>query len=161
MFTHRLNESRVVEALARAAQHNSNTEPLMGQIAGIMHFEVEENFEAGGRPKWVPLAASTIAQRTEEGTWPGQVLQRSGGLGTSILPQHDATTARVGTNKEYAAILHEGGEIKRTAKGGKGKKSKARSWTIKIPGRPYLVVSPAGIERILQAVKRFILGPTG
>jgi len=173
------------EGLSRALEDRAlqmrNTEPLMRKIAGIMHAEVEQNFEAGGRPKWTPLAASTIKQRQKEGTWPGAILNRSGGIGLigSISDRVSEDSAIVGTNKVYAPILHFGGTINqparsslyaqnrnkfqftkgtgKDAKGGKGK-STFGARIIKIPPRPFLVLSQAGILKIIQKVRDFISG---
>lgn len=81
---------------------------------------------AEGRPKWQPLAASTIAQREKHGTWPGKILQvSSGGLAADISTEVGPTFVRVGSGKEYAAIHQLGGEA------GRGRK-------VHIPARPFL-----------------------
>lgn len=156
MLNVRVDDARVIAALAQAATHTANTAPLMREIAGIMKQEVEDNFEAGGRPAWAPLSPRTIEQRRKEGTWPGQILNRSGasGLLGSITESATETTAVVGTNKVYGAIQHFGGEIQRTAKA--GKKRKKGSYTIKLPARPYLMLSAEGIQEILDAIGRFL-----
>jgi phage virion morphogenesis protein len=88
----------------------------MRVAAGIMADSVEENFEGQGRPKWRSLAASTVRQRSKEGSWPGKILQRSGSLAQSVTRHSDATSATVGTNKNYAAIQHFGGQAGRSRK---------------------------------------------
>lgn len=150
----------------------------MRNIAGIMHAEVEDNFSAQGRPGWKPLSENTIAERQRLGYWPGRILQRTGELVTSITAESDANRALVGTNKIYAAILNFGGEIMQAArsslftrnrsKGGKfahgtGIKAKGGAGKItfgqrliKIPGRAFMMLSPRGIEKILEAVKSFL-----
>ena len=42
--------------------------PLEQTVRRVMMPSIEENFVAGGRPEWEPLAESTIARRAEEGT---------------------------------------------------------------------------------------------
>ncbi len=42
--------------------------PLEQTVRRVMMPSIEENFVAGGRPEWEPLAESTIARREQEGT---------------------------------------------------------------------------------------------
>ena len=167
--------------------HGRNTAPLMRQIAGIMADEVEENFEAEGRPAW---PKSKRAAR--EG---GKTLQDSGLLVASIQQfiAWDATSASVSTNRKYAAIHNFGGEIKRypfsstvrlrtdakgnlLRQGDEGLKANlavfaksghkrtrdyfrfSMGYTIRMPRREFMRVSPAGLGDIEAAAARFISG---
>lgn len=152
--------------------------PLMKKIAADMKDAVYQNFEEEGRPKWKPLAKSTIRERRKLGYWPGKILQRrsgGGGLLGSITSRYDSHTAEVGTNKVYAAMHQYGGTInqaarsstyvqqryKRGSKKGKFKRTseknrvfgqgftyKARSITV--PARPFLKIT----DEELQAIKK-------
>lgn len=106
-----------LQALVRA---NTDFTPLMGSIGELLHGVVQENFDQEGRPRWQPLAASTIEQREREGKWPGKILQRSGRLASSFSTAHDSMSATVGTNSEYAGTQQEGakkGQYGKTARG--------------------------------------------
>lgn len=106
-----------------------NMKPVMRKISSIMLDAVEENFAREGRPRWKPLAKSTIRQRTRQGTWPGKVLQRTAaGLAPSISEKYDANSARVGTSKPYGPIQHFGGTA------GSGHK-------VHIPARPFMTLT--------------------
>ncbi|BCB96788.1 Mu-like prophage FluMu G protein 2 [Dissulfurispira thermophila] len=118
---------------------------LMRQIAGIMHYAVEENFAEQGRPRWLPLSPKTIAMRQKKGYWPGKILQMRGELAASITQQSDNDSAIVGTNKVYAAIHQFGG------KAGRGKK-------VDIPARPFLKLTDEDLEEIKRAVVEYLKG---
>lgn len=98
-----------LRAMRRAADEMGNARPLMRSVAGIMFRAVEDNLEQEGRPKWKDLHPGTKMARAKEGTWPGKILQRSGGLASSIVQKFDAHQAVVGTNKIYGAIQQFGG----------------------------------------------------
>ena len=118
--------------------------PVMRQIAGIMHDSVEQNFEDEGRPgKWKALAEITIEKRREKGHWPGKILQVKGQLAASISTSYGRDFAAVGTNKVYAAIHQFGGDA------GRGKK-------VKIPARPYLVITERELREIGDLVKMYL-----
>lgn len=100
-----------IQILSRYVAKLNNTKPLMKMISQDMLAIVRENFDKEGRPKWTPLAKSTIRQRRKKGHWPGKILQRSGQLLRSIIPSSDNNSAVVSTNKAYAAIHQYGGTI--------------------------------------------------
>lgn len=158
-----------------------NLRPLLVDISEIIHAEVEDNFQAGGRdPKWKP------SQRVKKHG--GQTLINKAGLLSSIQTFVTDTTAGVATNKKYAAIHNFGGEIKRhpfsmsvrlrqNAKGSLlrqqtnknlavfAKSSHKRAtvrrytssgWTVQMPQREFMKITPSGIEKIELAVTRFI-----
>ncbi|EON13079.1 phage virion morphogenesis protein [Pandoraea sp. SD6-2] len=162
--------------------------PLMGIIAQEMHEAVETNFAAQGRPKWLGLSPKTLRNR-REAAGSGKILQLSGRLAASIVPRHDATTARVGTNVVYAAIHQFGGSIERHPMSGyvrlrkdrngallrqQGHKhlavfakdshkrvkvvkwTRSQGWTIKIPARPFLVLTESDCLGIEGTVSDFL-----
>jgi phage virion morphogenesis protein len=143
-----INDKDVRAMLDQVKRRAGNPAPLMKQIAGIMHYAVEENFEKEGRPKWKPLAKSTIKQRTRKGYWPGKILQQKGQLAASISQKSDTTSAEVGTNKAYAAIQQFGGAA--------GREHKAR-----IPARPFLRLTDADVEAIKMKVIEYLKGGCG
>lgn len=143
MITITLDSARLTAAFKRLAASGRDLSPAMRMAAGIMADSVEENFEAEGRPRWKSLAASTVRQRSKEGSWPGKILQRRGDLARSITRHSDATSATVGTNSVYAAIHQFGGQA------GRGRK-------VTIPARPFLTLGPDDEEDIVQSFARFL-----
>ena len=177
------NARRIIrEMIARG----SNPRPLKAEIAGIMHDEVEQNFQAGGRdPQWPE------SQRVKK--YGGQTLIDSAQLVNSIKEFVSGNASGVFTNKAYAAIQNFGGPIKRQPhtgnvrlrtdargnllrQGSVGLKANlavfARSrhkrvvdrpfssagYTWNMPQREFMKVSSAGIGRIESAAAAFIQG---
>ena len=118
----------ILDKLAHAAQDRA---PLMRSIAGTMESAVLQNFDVGGRPKWLGL-------KYRQGT----PLVDTENLMNSITSYYDNDSAEVGTNEPYAAIHQFGG------KAGRGRK-------VDIPARPYLVLTPQDEEDILEDVQAY------
>ncbi|MEW6115366.1 MAG: phage virion morphogenesis protein [Nitrospirota bacterium] len=155
-----VKDKEALRFLTELQRRSTNMTPVMRRIAEIMHDAVEENFEAEGRPRWRPLAASTIMGafggarkwNTKKGAVRKsiakklagrKILQDSGQLAASISRKSDARSARVGTNKVYAAIHQFGG------KAGRGRK-------VTIPARPFLKLTDSDIEEIKEAIKEYL-----
>ncbi len=161
----------------------SHMEPLFHEISGIMDYEVEENFQAGGRdPQWPE------SQRVKKHG--GQTLIDSAQLVGSIQEFITGNSAGVSTNKPYAAIHNFGGDIVRkpfsgsvrlrtNAKGdllrqdghanlavfakGRHKRAVTRDFssdgfTIHMPQREFMKISSQGMANIELAAARFITG---
>lgn len=164
-------------ALFKVLNKIQNREPLLRNISGIMLDDVHENFEQEGRPAWRALSEKTIKDRQSKGYWPGKILQRTGQLLKSIISKYDNNSAQVGTNKNYAALHQFGGTINQAArqnlfihsrytkgnKKGKFKKgtefgqgSAIKAHTIKVPPRPFLVLSDSALKEIEDEVKKII-----
>jgi phage virion morphogenesis protein len=118
----------ILNKLANAAQDRT---PLMRSIAGTMESAVLQNFDAGGRPKWLGL-------KYRQGT----PLVDTENLMNSITSYYDNNIAIVGTNEPYAAIHQFGG------KAGRGRK-------VDIPARPFLVLTPQDEDDILEDVQAY------
>ena len=118
----------ILERLANAAQDRV---PLMRSIAGTMESAVLQNFDVGGRPKWLGL-------KYRQGT----PLVDTDNLMNSITSYYDNDSAEVGTNEPYAAIHQFGG------KAGRGRK-------VDIPARPFLVLTPQDEEDVLDDVQAY------
>ena len=118
----------ILDKLANAAQDRT---PLMGSIAGTMESAVLQNFDVGGRPKWLGL-------KYRQGT----PLVDTENLMNSITSYYDNNVAEVGTNEPYAAIHQFGG------KAGRGRK-------VDIPARPFLVLTPQDEDDILEDVQAY------
>ena len=140
----KINNKDVERKLLELAQKSENLRPLMKNIAGIFASATEENFKNEGRPdKWTELSEATKKQRTKQKKWPGQILQVSGQLASSISTQYDDESAVIGSNLDYAAIHQLGGQA------GKNKK-------VEIPARPYLKLTDDDFEEILTETENFL-----
>lgn len=118
----------ILNKLANAAQDRTL---LMRSIAGTMESAVLQNFDVGGRPKWLGL-------KYRQGT----PLVDTENLMNSITNYYDNNVAEVGTNEPYAAIHQFGG------KAGRGRK-------VDIPARPFLVLTPQDEDDILEDVQAY------
>ena len=140
----KIDNNDVERKLLELAQKGENLRPLMKNIAGIFASATEENFKNEGRPdKWTELSEATKKQRTKQKKWPGQILQVSGQLASSISTQYDDESAIIGSNLDYAAIHQLGGQA------GKNKK-------VEIPARPYLKLTDDDFNEILDATEQYL-----
>ena len=140
----KIDNKNIERKLLELAQKSENLRPLMKNIAGIFASATEENFKNEGRPdKWTELSEATKKQRTKQKKWPGQILQVSGQLASSISTQYDDESAVIGSNLDYAAIHQLGGQA------GKNKK-------VEIPARPYLKLTDDDFEEILTETEKFL-----
>lgn len=140
----KIDNKDVERKLLELAQKSENLRPLMKNIAGIFASATEENFKNEGRPdKWTELSEATKKQRTKQKKWPGQILQVSGQLASSISTQYDDESAVIGSNLDYAAIHQLGGQA------GENKK-------VEIPARPYLKLTDDDFNEILDATEHYL-----
>ncbi|MEW5750351.1 phage virion morphogenesis protein [Pseudomonas lactis] len=134
MITVELDHQRLQDVLRRVEWAVGDVAPLMRSIAAEMLSQTEENFAEEGRPDWADLSDSTTERRAKKGNWPGQILQVSAaGLAASISSRADDSSALVGSNKPYAAMMHFGGN-----------KSEFPHLWGDIPGRPFLPMDTEG-----------------
>jgi phage virion morphogenesis protein len=131
-----VDESGLRDVLERLADRVSDLEPAMRRVAGHLADAVEEQFASEGRPKWPPLAPSTIRQRARKGKWPGKILQVTGRLAASITTRSGAREAAVGTAVEYG-VYHQLG-------------------TRRIPARPFLRLTQQHLREIIDELRRFL-----
>ena len=140
----KIDNKEVLTRLQELASRGENLRPLMKNIAGIMSTATEDNFKDEGRPeKWVDLSETTKKQRQKIGKYPGQILQVSGQLASSVSTVYDDNSAVIGSNLVYAAIHQLGGQT------GKNKKTT-------IPARPYLKLTDDNFEEILTETEKFL-----
>lgn len=144
--------------LAAATEH---TRPIMAHIGNMILNEIDETFEAEGKPKWIHLSRTTlrlgytnmgkstskkthlkngkISRGFERYMSDRKILQKSGRLRDSIIPKVSDDEVVVGTNMKYAAIHQFGGMA------GRGRK-------VKIPARPFMPIDANGnLEPSLRA----------
>lgn len=141
----KLDNKEVESRLLDLAQRSENLRPLMKNIAGVFAYSTEENFKEEGRPdKWTDLAESTKKQRTKTGHYPGQILQVSGQLASSISTYYDNDSAVIGSNLDYAAIHQLGGQT-------------GKNQSVTIPARPYLQLNNEEIIEVIIYIKNFLI----
>ena len=140
----KLNNKEIERYLLELAKKAENLRPVMKNIAGILAYSTEENFKSEGRPdKWKDLADSTKKQREKNGHWPGQILQVTGQLASSINTYYDNDSAVIGSNLEYAAIHQLGGQT------GKNK-------SVDIPARPYILLQQEDEKNIIDVITDYL-----
>ena len=140
----KIDNKEVLTRLQELASRGENLRPLMKNIAEIMATATEDNFKDEGRPeKWVDLSETTKKQRQKIGKYPGQILQVSGQLASSVSTAYDDNSAVIGSNLAYAAIHQLGGQA------GKNKKTT-------IPARPFLKLTDDNFEEIFDEINKFL-----
>ncbi|HEX9391486.1 MAG TPA: phage virion morphogenesis protein [Usitatibacteraceae bacterium] len=161
----------VNEYLTQLAMRCDAPEPAMGAIAEELLAIVQGNFIANGRPAWVALKPATVKARGGNAT---PILRVKGDLFSSIQPEHDATSAQVGTNLIKALILNSGGTIDRAAysvpnvefkgrkfaKKGKGTSKKnvtIGAHSITIPARPFMMIPDGEEIGIIDILRNFLI----
>ncbi len=140
----KIDSKEVEHKLQELANKTSDLKPLMKNIAGIFASAAEDNFAEEGRPdKWQDLSKVTKKLREKKGKWPGQILQVSGQLASSVNTYYDNDSAVIGSNLEYAAIHQLGGQVGRNKK-------------VTIPARPYLKLANDDLKEIIETVQNYI-----
>ena len=139
----KIDNKKVLTRLQELASRGENLRPLMKNIAEIMATVTEDKFKDEGKPdKWVDLSKTTKKQQQKIGKYPGQILQISGQLASSVSTAYDNNSAVIGSNLAYAAIPQLGDQT------GKNKKTT-------IPARPYLKLTDDNFEEILTETEKF------
>ena len=139
----KLDNKEIESRLLDLAKRSENLRPLMKNIAGVFAYSTEENFKEEGRPdKWADLAESTKKQRTKTGHYPGQILQVSGQLASSISTYYDNDSAVIGSNLDYAAIHQLGGQA-------------GKNQSVTIPARPYLQLTEDDFDEIMHESEKY------
>lgn len=113
-----IDSGAAAKALGQLESAVTNAEPMFRAIAGALEAETERNFEAQGRPSWVPLSKATIAERTKRnrGSTVLRILQDRGILAASVSSDYGADFALVGAGgaaAAYAGAHQFGATIKR------------------------------------------------
>lgn len=127
-----INDVEKIEAvLSDIAHKTQNRTSLMRSIAGTMESAVLQNFDEGGRPKWLGL-------KYRKGT----PLIDTENLMGSITSRYNNDSAEVGTNEPYAAIHQFGGMAGRRRK-------------VKIEARPFLILTQQDKDDILEDAQNY------
>lgn len=140
----KLNNKEIEKYLLELAKKSENLRPVMKNIAGILAYSTEENFKSEGRPdKWVDLAESTKKERQKKGHWPGQILQVTGQLASSVNTYYDNDCAIIGSNLDYAAIHQLGGNT-------------GKNHSAEIPARPYILLQNEDQKNIIDEISIYL-----
>ncbi|MEH3093369.1 MAG: phage virion morphogenesis protein [Agrobacterium cavarae] len=157
---------------------------LTSAFAAHMLYSTQRRFETETDPdgvKWKALARRTTLKKVRGNRRRGEnnILRVSGDLYRSLVAQSDDKSASVGSNRVYARVHQEGGDIRQYARSQKasllkvkgktrfvphGKKgSELRNVTIgehviNIPARPYLGFSESDRARLVEIGHEFLEG---
>lgn len=133
---------------------SQNWAPVTEVVSNKLRNSVDDNFAAGGRYD----RAGSISGGTK--TWAAKAdgspsyLEVSGILRGSIWPEHDADTATVSTNKQYAARMNFGQEL--------AERSSLMTREVKkaggTPARPFMVVQAEDVEEAKRLGRDHLLG---
>lgn len=107
------NADEILSSLNKLLSYSNDLAPAMLAIEAILANASERSFAEQATPQgeaWADLSDMTKAQRQASGYWPGQILQRSGHLASSIETDSTSLTAEIGTNAIYAALQFYGGK---------------------------------------------------
>jgi phage gpG-like protein len=187
MISINIDSREVNEALARIIRATKDQSRPLKQSAIVMLKSVLTNFRVGGRPKWKPLAASTVRNRRRGSSRP--LLDTGRHIRDTITMQVTSTEARVGPGHGPIPRIHQfGGTInlpeirpKRASMSEAELKSKSnanapralrwfnaqgqavfarrvRAHSVTIPARPYLVFHPEDIRTIISIFEKHNYG---
>lgn len=165
------DDKRVMDLLKRISRRLNKTKPAMEEIAEIVKSSIQRNFRAEGRPVTWPKSAMAIDRG-------GKTLSKTGGLKTSFTARGTKDAARVGTNKEYAAVHHFGISKRITERvrahernisqafGRPLKKGPrdiqvgafTRSRQMDLPARPFMVIQEEDWDEIRAALMDYLRG---
>lgn len=151
MITVNIDGSQTQGMLQQITARVADPSDLMQNVGSLLESMAQDAFSEEG-PGWAPLAESTKAARTKAGSWPGRILNVSGGPGLlgSLFSDSGSTWTHVGAGSgksaAYALIHQMGG------KAGRGKKTT-------IPARPYLPITPDG-KNLTDAASESVLALT-
>lgn len=142
-----------------------DTTPLMAQLSEFLWRSTGERFKTQTDPDgdpWQALSPRYLAAKSRN---TNRILTLRGYLRNSVVKQHDAKTARVGSNSVYAAIHQFGGSTsahlieprykKALAFGGAVRKSVQHPGS-NVPARPFLGLSDADEKEIVEIALDFL-----
>ncbi|MCL2524611.1 MAG: phage virion morphogenesis protein [Betaproteobacteria bacterium] len=172
-FTVEVDSGKVGHWLDEILAVMTNATPMMRAIASDLEYETEQNFQSQGRPRWLPLHASTEAARLKKGKGRSvlMILQDSGILAASLSTDYGPDFVQIGSNVPYAAIHQFGGttrphvirpkDKKALAFGSKGKETVVKQVNhpgSKIPARPFMLFTgPPEAVKLQPEAERTIL----
>lgn len=159
-MTINFDASELERVLHNAANHLTDTAPLMEDISRQLVTETKLNFDFGGRPAWAGLSPLTIARRRGGA---GAILQDTGDLKRSINASHTVDTATVGSNLKYAPTHQFGAK---QGEFGRSDRNTPLPWG-DIPARPFIPmdkngdISYDGFLAVREVVNGYLAGSFG
>ena len=154
----KIKDQKALQTLNLLARRSEDLSPAMQAIAGVLVDDIEEAFQSEQSPNgeiWASLSDTTIKRREKSGYWPGQKLQQTGRLASSLTSSFGKDYAVAGTNVIYAAT-HQFGAKKGSF--GSDRHGRPIPWG-DIPARPFLGLSNDGRHEIEEIIARFIGAP--
>lgn len=144
-----LDTKEALKGLRKLEGKASDLSPLMEDISGMLADITEDAFEGQYDPEtgigWASLDPAYQSQRFRQGTWPGSILQVTGGLATSITTDFGNNFAQIGTNKVYAAA-HQFGVKDFSDRSGE------------LVARPFIGFSSQDAEEMEQMISDYLAG---
>lgn len=182
-FDTELRDADARRALEEMLQRMENKRPFYAAVGERMLSSTKDRFAQENAPDgtpWAALRAATVKAREHRKQTPVKKLRARGYLAGSIYHEATAEEVRVGSPVEYAAIHQLGGTINKPARKAKiyrkkdeagqvgrrfVKKSEANHVTdvtipahkITIPARPYLGLTAADEEGVLEDAEAWLL----
>lgn len=144
MIEVKIDSKAVIDALDRLARSAANPRPALLAIGESLVVSTKKRFESSTAPdgnKWAPNKPSTLKRK--KGDKP--LIGKTGVLAGDIHYAVDGSGLQVGSLMEYAAMQQFG-----------GKKSKFPSLWGDIPARPFLGISEADEQMILDTVNDYL-----
>lgn len=138
-----IKDQAIRDRLKKIEAATGNLQPVLKNAGEVMKSSVEQNFEVGGRPKWRPLAESTVNRKGHR-----RPLIDRGFLKqvTLKVTRNQAVLGTQPNTSDYAARQHFGWNGAGSRAGGK----------VKTPARPFMVLQDADKEEILEMLDRHI-----
>lgn len=152
------NLPHIQDAINQLLDRVGNLREPMADIAAVLADASERAFADQADPEtgeaWPDLSDVTKRRREETGHWPGQILQVTGGLASSIDTDSGPDYAQIGTNKIYAPTMYFGAD-----KGEFGEMANNRQipWG-DIPARHFMGINAEDGEEILDILDAFLAG---
>lgn len=128
-----VNAAPALGTLQRVAAASRDRRTPNRQLSVQLYGHVLRGFQAGGNPRWVPLASSTLAQKLRKG-YSSTPLIRTGHYRQSFRPFSDNDRAGVGSEVPYSKYL-EGGTRRMPARQALPSQDVALDYAIKIYDR--------------------------
>ncbi len=157
-FTVEFDQRPVIDALARLAAVGERPEKLMKGLGERLVISTQRRFDTNVAPDgtpWAPLNAAYAEVRR-----PSPILVQSGDLRNFIHSEASGRTVRIGSSMIYAAVHQFGAVIKPVRAKALvfelGTKGVIRVKSVRIPARPYLGISAADAEMIIEDTLAFV-----
>jgi phage virion morphogenesis protein len=156
-FTMEIQNNAISGGLAAVMARMADMSPVMYDISMVLVDGIEEAFARQADPAsgaaWPHLSDTTIEAREKKGYWPGKMLQQTGRLVSSMVPDWGPTFAAAGTNVIYATTMHYGAE---RGEFGTTKHGAPIPWG-DIPGHPFIGLSSESAAEILSLLSAYLV----